>query len=289
MSENSVNSSEDASNNDSVQELVKNCLSMKPVYQNSSTKKTKAPTKSESLRMTLRSSTPRMDQQKNGDSNGKRDNDNKKKNVDDVFSDFKSDIQNLCAKFDNVYSIMVEAIDNIVDLEQKHDELSDTVDVNSNRIRDLEEKFDDLDRKQRLNKALLTCNDLDTESATWKKKVTDLLTNKLKVEKSHMSGIGISKFGKSKNTVLLEFISMQTKRNVLAIKRNAADSQDLNNIFVNDFLTPKNLELLKAARELKKKKLIHAAFSAGGLVYIKQTENDDGTLIKSKNDLPNDQ
>lgn len=277
------NSDEYLSGDDSTQGLVKRCIEMKPEYRNKKNNREKVPTKSESLRMTLRSSMSKTPNSTNAD--GKTENDKTKSAVDDAFKDFKTDIQNLFSKLDNVYSVVLQSIDNVAELEKKHDELSDTVDDNSAYIRELEFKYDDLERKQRLNKALLTSSSLNTDGSAWKTDINNILVNKFKVDKSCMWGINISKFGKGNNTVLLEFISPEIKRQVFATKKSKLGSQEMNEVYLNDFLSPKNLELLKAARELKKKKKLHAAFSAGGLVFIKLNDKDDSKLVKSMDDL----
>lgn len=47
-----------------------------------------------------------------------------------------------------------------------------------------------------------------------------------------------------------------------------------NKFFVNENLTQSNFNLLRSAVRLKKKKIIHSAFSMRNLVYIKKTPND---------------
>ena len=285
--------------NNTVNEMADRCLKMKPEYCHAgNSTKSKAPTKSAELKMTLRSS---LSQPTAGilsgnsskspgialDSSNLASHDNTRDAVNGVFSDFRTQIQDLCIKFDQVYSVITQVLDNVSDLEEKHDDLSYNVQTNTDGLLDLENKFEELERRQRLNKALLTYDNLDLNNSIWRGQVNAILLKILNVDQFYLDGIIVSKFGNNGKTVLLEFVSPEIKRLLFAGKKNAREAGDLNNIYLNEFLSAKNLELLKKARDLKKQKKIKAAFSSEGRVYIKLTDDSERKLVNSMADLEN--
>ena len=68
---------------------------------------------------------------------------------------------------------------------------------------------------------------------------------------------------------LVKFNNYKAKWNLLQRKKNLKDTK-LGAVFINYDLTPKNLNLIKKARRLKKTKHIENAWTKNGRVYVKK-------------------
>jgi len=89
--------------------------------------------------------------------------------------------------------------------------------------------------------------------------------------------------------VIVRFTSRKARERVYVARRNLKDCPT--KIYINEDLTKPTAELFRHARQLIKQKAIHSAWTAGGIVYIRQspvpgTPGFSPTKIGSLVDLP---
>lgn len=86
---------------------------------------------------------------------------------------------------------------------------------------------------------------------------------------------------------ILKTISKYRRENKTQLSIAMCGFDSNNHLFVNEDLTKENYKIYKTAIKYKKQKLLSAAFTLRGLVYVKQTEQDRGVRIDSLEHLNN--
>ena len=215
---------------------------------------------------------------------------NTKGAVKDMINDLNEDFNRLHGKFDKIYFVLDNLIDRVDLMEERENEHQLLHEENERRIADLESKNEENERRSRLNKVLLTYPQLNNESKSLQNETRKFLEESLKLDSAIVNKTKVSKFGKEKHTVLLEMPSIDAKLELFRIKKllttNEDDEKNLVNLYVNDFLTPKRVEILKRARVMKKSKKLDSVFSINGIVYIRVNKDAKAKPIHCISDLP---
>ena len=297
-----MDNSQDCSNGDnsSVNKLVNKCLAAKPTMRNTVNSKYGRPSytplkgdkflKDDFLRLPNNSHNMDSAEDKETDNNC-----DMKKIMRDVTTEIKQDLGNVNFKLDRLANVMDNLIERVDVIEQNESELKQKCDEYESRIAELEFYMDDCKRKERLNKLLFHGNIINATSTTLKADVHKLFVDKLKLPADLIKEVGVFKFGTGSHSVLLDLPihdSPNIKKELFLAMRGFsqgenAENVDSANLYLNEFLTPRNAELLKCCRDLKKVKRIHSAFSFQGQVYIKISDSADKKRIKTKSDIPN--
>ena len=159
--------------------------------------------------------------------------------------------------------------------------------MNEKRISDLESSVEENERKLRLNKVLITYGEFGVESPTLQDDVCKFLIDSMKLDPQMLNGTRVEKFGKGGHTLLIELPSTNVKKEIFKARANLRRNGNpiCNNLFVNDFLTRRKVELFKKTRELKKNGKIQSTFTFDGNVYIKMAEGANRKLIRGPSDL----
>jgi hypothetical protein len=207
--------------------------------------------------------------------------------MQDVSLELKHDLEKMSTKLNRVFVVMNALVDRVEELEKIVQENSERTQCQERRIIELEWRTEEQDRKTALNKVLLTYEKINTSSNSLRADVSKILTAEMKISPEVVNGIVISKFGRGNHTVMLELSSLETKREIFRGRKNLSNDDKIKyrNLYVNEFLTRKKAELLKKARDLKKNRRIHTAFSFNGKVYIKLHVDDDKIIVRDMSDL----
>lgn len=208
--------------------------------------------------------------------------DDVRKLMEDVSADLKQDLGSLSSKLNRLFSVMTVLVERVDDLEKRDRGHVEHLRLHDKRICELESRLEESERRATLNKALLTYDNINSNSDSLKTDVSKFLTDKMKLSPAVMSGLVVSRFGKGDHTVLLEFSSVDCKREIFRSKKKLYNDENANysTLFVNDFLTKNRSVILKKARDLKKERRIHSAFSFDGNVYIKVHDGDEKMIVR---------
>ena len=230
---------------------------------------------------------PDINNSSNGNNNKVIPKDDLRLLIGTVQSDVNKHLESVSSKFTSVFSLINSLADRVEQLEYENKTQADKITKQSKQILQLENKADDRDRKLNSNFAILTYPKLNTASPTFRDDVFKFLTQDLKLPMYLGTLISVSTFGKSKNSFLLEMPTLEAKRQLYVLRKKLTEAGDANygGLYISDLLTKKNLELLKRAREKKKEKMLYAAFSFHGLVYVRSTKGADKKLISNLAEL----
>ena len=173
-----------------------------------------------------------------------------------VSDDLKNDMSNVSSKLDRLLNVMNHMAGRINDIEDKVSDQETTILLQNEKIADLEMKIEDNESKLLQNKVILTHKDLNANSTNLRQDVTKFFTDKMNLPTELAYGFTVSKFGTGAHTLLIEFFVMEHKRALYKARRSLwqNDNPIHKDLFINDFLTKKRAELMKLAREMKKKK-----------------------------------
>lgn len=210
-------------------------------------------------------------------------------NIKDVVkamgNDLRTDFNRLHNKFDNTYTVLENLAERVEILEERENEHEIKHQEYDNRINEIELKFDEIERKSRLNKAILYSTQLNSESPSLQNETRTFLKDSLQIDTNNIKA---TRFGKGKNTILLELPSIQMKKELFKAMKTMATNEELvpkPELFINDFLTTYKAEMFKMARTMRKNKRINAVFTIDGNVYIRVNEGDSAKRLKSIQDL----
>ena len=213
--------------------------------------------------------------------------------IQDMTSDLGNDLNKLNQKFSKISTVLNALVDRVEKLEERDAEHCRMHTENGKRISKLqkscnvlERNYEELDRKSRLNKVVLTCDQIKVDSSSLHKDTIKFLTDKMNLDSQLKTHIHVSKFGKGKHTVMLELPSTIVKKHLFRAKKEIMDSDNAPKmLFLNEFLTKRKAELLKKAREMKKDKLLHSAYVFEGNVFVRESGDSDNVIIHTIQDL----
>ena len=193
-------------------------------------------------------------------------------------------------KLNNFIRIINALADRVEKLEKREATLLEQNRRQEKKINDLEKKFEAGERKANSRSVILRIPKLNTGSDSFFDEVRSFLTADLKLAKNLVELVTISKFAKEINAVLLEFPSIEAKRQLFRAKKTYNENLDdedenENKLYINDLLTKRNYELLKLARELKNDKKIQDAYSFDGNVFIRKVSGGNRFRITDPSDL----
>jgi myosin heavy subunit len=181
--------------------------------------------------------------------------------MEDVSTNLKDDLVRMSSKLDRIFNVLNELMKRVDALEQKDEEYAQRFSHQEKRINELEARLEESDRKATLNKAILTFEKIDSASNNLEADVSKFLSVNMKLTPSVMNGLLISRFGRGGHTVLLEFSSVEARRQIFRARKNLINMDEgrrYETLYVNDFLTRNKVEILKKAREMKREGRIHA-------------------------------
>ena len=156
-------------------------------------------------------------------------------------------------------------------------------------IDELHKHCDSSDRVSRQRKVILNYSAFNTNSANYQVTVKRVIKDALKLPDGLINQIAISKFGRSTSTVLLDLPSLAARFTIFERKSKLRTNETYKYLYINEFLTKRNAELMKQARKRKKEKRLHSVFTLNGQVYVKRSEGGEKQLILNVNDLDNPQ
>lgn len=155
-------------------------------------------------------------------------------------------------------------------------------------------EMENFEKSIKSRQAILSSNTLNSHEANFNGKVKLLLT-KVGASNSTIDAIDVSRLGKVKNVAVLTFSTLNVKLGLYATIKNWKDEwkkmpADQRNpdddIFMNDFLTKRNLDIFKKLRVLKSTNKIHSVFSFNNSVYVKiKNKDDDPVPVRSINEI----
>lgn len=287
--------------NDALDQLVKKCKDAKPEYRYT---RSQAKKSSQNGNKLLDDSflRPFGKGKKSISTSNKQNKTSNEGNVSDVrgliqgmTSDLGNDLENLNKKFNKISTVLNALAERIEQLEErdaehyrKHIENDRKISKLQKSCKDLEKNCEELDRRSRLNKAILTCDQINVDSPSLITDIKKLLTEKMKLDSHLTDNIDVSKFGKGKHTVMLELPSVMIKRHLFRSKKEIMNADHAPKmLFINEFLTKKRAELLKKAKGMKKNKKLYSAYTFEGNVFVRESESDDcdAVIIHTTQDL----
>lgn len=90
----------------------------------------------------------------------------------------------------------------------------------------------------------------------------------------------------TRSIIIVEFLHESIKKRIMREKiQHDKQQQIAPTIFFSDVLTKMNRHIFMEARQLKKQKLIHSAWTIGGEIYIRQSENQNKIKVFDLNHL----
>ena len=173
------------------------------------------------------------------------------------------------------------------------EELSNT----RTRLSDAERRLEELEDGTRRSSVIIS-GVPETDSETTDSLVMDigkaagLSLSASDLDRSHRLGRALP--GKTR-PILARFVRSKTRDEVF-LKRKDLTAERLNNhqtltrpvvsrVFISECLSPKNQHLLYVARQLRRKKIIWAAYTTNGRVKVKKSETDLACTISHLSDL----
>lgn len=183
-----------------------------------------------------------------------------------------NEMKNMKSKFDDVFDQMNQIVDRLERVEEK-------TEINLNEIRELKMNLNE-------NTVLLTHEKIDKDSATLRDDVRLLLKNELDMPDVVVELSTIRRFG-SASRVIIKLPSHDAKMRIFSAKKRYKNLHPNSTIYVSEFLSKYNSQLLTAARKLKFDKKIHSAYSFNGRIFIRKTQTDDAIEIKDLTQLVN--
>ena len=204
-------------------------------------------------------------------------------------SDIKEDLNGVNSKLNRMLSLMRVFLNKIKKLESKVEEQDKIITNHKREIQHLTNRCDNNERLARSNKIILASPVINTQTNNFYDAVKLILRDGFELPPGIIAMIMINRFGCAKVTVLLDLPSAAIKANIFSAKKSLRDKPEYANLFVNEFLSRKNGELLKKARALKKEEKLVSAFTYNGQVYIKKEENGDKILVSDMTDLQIDE
>lgn len=204
-----------------------------------------------------------------------------------VSFELKDDLSKITSKLNSLFTMINSLVDRVEELENESTLQKNDIMNQGRRILELEQKTEENDRKSKVNSVLLTHSKIDSSSKSLSVDIGKFMTEELKLNAHVVDMTAISRFGRGNGTVLLELPSFEAKKQLYRAKKQlcATKNPEYDELYINDFLTRKKSELLKKARDLKKTKRIHTAFSMDGNVFIRIQERGERMLIREMSDL----
>ena len=197
----------------------------------------------------------------------------------------KNSMSAVDGKLNRMLEIMRKFSSRVKKLELQSNEQEACITNQQKEIDVLRNRCEANDRISRLNKIIMNYSAIDTTHENYQVNVKCILRDISKLAPAVIDEIFISKFGKSKSTVLLDLPSIATKATIFRCRADLRSSDDYSELFLNEFLSKRNAEIMKAARAIKKKKLLHSVFSLNGQIYVKTTADDEKRFISSLDGL----
>ena len=75
--------------------------------------------------------------------------------------------------------------------------------------------------------------------------------------------------------VIVRFISRRIRNSVLAARRALKDLAGSSRIFINEHLTKQNSQIFAGARKLVRERVLHSAWTRGGITFVRLSDADD--------------
>ena len=295
----SVSEDEDVSN---VNELVNKCLNMKPKMRTDSTqnkvgkRKLKAIFARNTAENTAKIGAVTRKQSKSISSSG-----TVRDSVEGLYKDMQADFTALQTHVSSVNKRIDDVFDILRNLSDRVDSLEGQDDDRSSQILDLESRLmkqeylnSEFERKSRANQIILTHPDINANSANLNNLIQKFIQHKFEVPQAKLKGLIARKIGPNIHSVHVKFPRDEIIGELFKIKKELRSENKDADLFLNEFLTPYNYNLLKTLKEIKaaciKKKLpmiIYSAFNFQGRLYAKVSKDADRILIRDKFDISN--
>ena len=137
--------------------------------------------------------------------------------------------------------------------------------------------IDELKSRSHEHTVLLSHKNIKKDSPNMRNEVRALLRD-LGLSETVIELVSIRKFGDS-DRFMIELPSHDSKIRLLMTRKNYLRAQPNSNLRINEFLSRRNAEILKAALNLKRSKKLHSAYSFNGRVYVRRSDGDNSVLV----------
>ena len=206
--------------------------------------------------------------------------------VDQVKNNLGAEINRISVQFNEIFTTLSQVVDRIEEIEANSQCQDTKIEQQEKQINILEQRTEELERKSKLNSVIISWPGLRVTSPNIREDTKTFMLNELKLEANVVNSSRISQFGRQRQ-IIVTLPSLSAKKQLFKVKKELfeSDKDRYKNLFINELLTMKKLEFLRMARDLKKKKKIHAAFSFDGNIYIKVRADDDRKLIRRLSDF----
>ena len=219
--------------------------------------------------------------------------------VESLYTDMQSDFNALQTnvsivniRINDIFTVLRNLSDRVDILEgcdQSQSLLNDDLEA---RLSKQEFFHSELERKARTNDILLTHPDLNASNANINKHVAAFIQRKFQLPLAKLNGLTARKIGPDIHTLLISFPNEKTVGELFKIKKELRSENKDDDLFLNEFLTTYNYNLLKSlksimavCRKKKQPEIIYSTFSFRGRIYVKKTKDSDRILIKDKSDI----
>ena len=292
----------DNDDNSTVNDLVDTCLNMKPKIRPSSAKKVsnnkiKALIDRNTTTNVTKIGVITRKQSKTTTTPGKAG--SIQDSIENLYSDMQSDLGALQTQFSNVNNRINDVFAILKNVSDRVDTLEGHDRAQSLLIEDLESRLikqefinSETERKARANQILLTHPNLNSSAADLNKTVITFIQNKFQLPLAKIKDVSARKIGPDDHTVLVSVPNESVVGDLFKIKKQLRNEKKDDHLFLNEFLTEFNYNLLKSLKAIKsaciKKKqppLFYSVFSFRGRIYVKIAEDSDRILIKNKHDI----
>lgn len=210
----------------------------------------------------------------------------------------------------SLYQLVLSLKDDIKSLKEDVGAIHAKLDGHNKRINDLEtfatnskditakqaafntQVYKEIEYNEKFTKsrqAIFSSNCLNSQDSDFINKVKGLLI-KIGASNAFTCAIDISRLAKVKNVAVLTFPTKSAKLSLYTTLKNwkqtPADQRDPpDDVYLNDFLTKKNLQIFKKLRILKASEKIYTVFSFNNIIYVKKDQNDDPISVHTINDV----
>ena len=207
------------------------------------------------------------------------------------FTALQTHVTNVNRKINDIFDVLRNYSDRIYSLESNDNEQHlQIMDLESRLIKH-EYINSENGRKTRFNQIILTHPEINATGDDLNNLISKFVQRKFQVPQAKLQGLIARKIGSDSHTVHITFPGVGIVGELFKIKKQLWNEKKDNNLFLNEYLTPCNYNLLKTIKDVKaaciKKKqpvVIFSAFNFHGRVYIKKSKESDRILIKDKFD-----
>lgn len=225
---------------------------------------------------------------------------NDKKKIEDCFRDITADIS---TKLETMANVVIGALDRINQIEERLDALEGYVgddapsyasvtafsEKTNIQVSDIKERLDFSDsEKIRASRLLMSCithPSINRESENLKQDVISVMRNEMNMDDREIDKNMQVTTSKRENTVVVSYSDQRFKKFTFTAKKKLRENNiDHEGLYVNDYLTSFNYNILNSLRMWKKDRVCRgescyeSVYTYEGKVYIKMKSKENKSL-----------